>query len=150
MISINETKIELTTKILFENDFRDFKIVDVVKISKKLTTTNDSMTTSVLTTTYFDESSTREKFAKKFRFDITIAKLCLTKNFYEKIDIFVANRNTIKNFNRSKNDIVIFITSSYSRINSKTFSSFDKLRYLSNFDLYSRQRIKYFESRRLI
>ena len=84
MILINKTKIELTTKILFENDFRDIKVVNVVKTSNDLIITNDSMTTSVLTIINFNESLTKKKFAKKKLFQYYNRKILFNKKLLRK------------------------------------------------------------------
>ena len=116
MISIDETKIELTT-------------------NEMSTSTNN-------------ETSTSDEFVKNFRFETMTTKLCLTKDFCEVIcwlDEFI---NVLTNLLDKM--IVVLIIFSYLRIKFATFSSFDKLRQSSNFDSYSRQRIKYSNSRRLI
>ena len=54
---------------------------------------------------------------------------------------------TTTNCRRSKNTIIICTAFSYFFISSATFFNFNKLRQLLYFDSYSRQRIKYFDSR---
>ena len=131
MTLIDETKIELTTKRVFANDFLNIKIVNLTMINNNTTKT-----------------STNDEFVKDFRFEIMTTKLCLTKNFCEMICWLNEFVNIFANlFDKM---IVVFMIFSYTRIKFAILSSFDKLRQSSNFDSYSRQRIKYSNSRRLI
>ena len=66
---------------MFVKDFHDIKFVDVVTSTNELTTIDLTMLNDDATIN--DETSTKKKFAKSFRFEIMITKFCLTKNFCE-------------------------------------------------------------------
>ena len=74
IMSINETKIKLKTKI-FANNFHNIKIVDV--------TTSINAINLTIINNYSTTTLTKNEFVKKIRFEIMTTKFCLTKNFCE-------------------------------------------------------------------